>query len=61
MLLVERRNVSERLLEINNKTEAKKVLKEIFKNLRKAEKLSKTRELTGAIQGDLKTYALLPR
>jgi len=47
------------LLEINNKTEAKKVLKEIFKNLRKAEKLSKTRELTGAIQGDLKTYSFV--
>ncbi|MGY5879377.1 MAG: hypothetical protein RTV31_03955 [Candidatus Thorarchaeota archaeon] len=44
------------LLEVNNKPEAKKVLKEIFKNLRKAEKLAKTRELTGAIQGDLKTY-----
>ncbi|MHA1864428.1 MAG: hypothetical protein ACTSWA_11720 [Candidatus Thorarchaeota archaeon] len=48
-----------KLLEINNKTEAKKVLKEIFKNLRKAEKLSKTRELTGAIQGDLKTYSFV--
>ncbi|MCK5264856.1 MAG: hypothetical protein KAR03_04550, partial [Candidatus Thorarchaeota archaeon] len=47
------------LLQLNNKTEAKKVLKEIFKNLRKAEKLSKTRELTGAIQGDLKTYAFV--
>ncbi|MHA1137531.1 MAG: hypothetical protein ACTSSE_13685 [Candidatus Thorarchaeota archaeon] len=44
------------LLEVNNKPEAKKVLKEIFKNLKKAEKLAKTRELTGAIQGDLKTY-----
>ncbi len=47
------------LLQLNNKTEAKKVLKEIFKNLRKAEKLAKTRELTGAIQGDLKTYAFV--
>ncbi|MHA1614613.1 MAG: hypothetical protein ACTSYJ_07180 [Candidatus Thorarchaeota archaeon] len=47
------------LLQLNNKTEAKKVLKEIFKNLRKAEKLSKTRELTGAIQGDLKTYSFV--
>ena len=47
------------LLEVNNKTEAKKVLKEIFKNLRKAEKLAKTRELTGAIQGDLKTYSFV--
>jgi hypothetical protein len=47
------------LLEVNNKPEAKKVLKEIFKNLRKAEKLAKTRELTGAIQGDLKTYSFV--
>jgi hypothetical protein len=47
------------LLQLNSKTEAKKVLKEIFKNLRKAEKLAKTRELTGAIQGDLKTYAFV--
>ena len=47
------------LLQLNNKTEAKKVLKEIFKNLRKAEKLAKTRELAGAIQGDLKTYAFV--
>ena len=47
------------LLEINNKPEAKKVLTEIFKNLRKSENLSKTRELTGAIQGDLKTYSFV--
>ncbi|MBE0526944.1 MAG: hypothetical protein IH631_08370, partial [Candidatus Thorarchaeota archaeon] len=47
------------LLQVNNKTEAKKVLNEIFKNLRKAETLAKTRELTGAIQGDLKTYAFV--
>ena len=47
------------LLQLNSKTEAKKVLKEIFKNLRKAEKLAKTRELTGAIRGDLKTYAFV--
>lgn len=47
------------LLEVNNKTEAKKVLNEIFKNLRKADTLAKTRELTGAIQGDLKTYAFV--
>lgn len=47
------------LLKVNNKTEAKKVLKEIFKNLRKSEKLAKTRELTGAIQGDLKTYSFV--
>jgi hypothetical protein len=47
------------LLEVNNKVEAKKVLKEIFRNLRKAEQLAKTRELTGAIQGDLKTYSFV--
>ncbi|MGY5871286.1 MAG: hypothetical protein RTV72_03485 [Candidatus Thorarchaeota archaeon] len=47
------------LLEVNNKPEAKKVLKEIFKNLHKAEKLANTRELTGAIQGDLKTYSFV--
>lgn len=47
------------LLQLNNKPEAKKVLNEIFKNLRKAEKLAKTRELTGAIQGDLKTYSFV--
>ncbi len=48
-----------KVLEMNNKPEAKKVLKEIFKNLKKAEKLAKTRELTGAIQGDLKTYSFV--
>ncbi|MGY5858451.1 MAG: hypothetical protein RTU63_03710 [Candidatus Thorarchaeota archaeon] len=47
------------LLKVNNKPEAKKVLKEIFKNLRKAEKLAKTRELSGAIEGDLKTYSFV--
>ena len=48
-----------KVLEMNNKPEAKKVLKEIFKNLKKADKLAKTRELTGAIQGDLKTYSFV--
>ncbi len=47
------------LLEVNNKPEAKKVLKDIFKNLKKADKLAKTRELTGAIKGDLKTYSFV--
>ena len=47
------------LLQVNNKAEAKKVLNEIFKNLRKAETLAKTRDLTGAIQGDIKTYAFV--
>jgi len=47
------------LIKMNNKTEAKEVLKEIFKNLEKAAKLAKTRELTGAIQADLKTYSFV--
>lgn len=47
------------LIRMNNKTESKEVLKEIFKNLEKAAKLAKTRELSGAIQGDLKTYSFV--
>lgn len=47
------------LITVNNKTEAKKVLKEIFKDLKKAEKLAKTRELTSAIKEDLKTYTFV--
>ena len=47
------------LIKMNNKTEAKEVLKEIFKNLEKAAKLAKTRELAGAIQADLKTYSFV--
>lgn len=47
------------LIEVNNKTEANEVLKEIFKNLRKAEKLSKNRELTSAIKEDIKTYTFV--
>jgi hypothetical protein len=44
------------LIQVNNKAEANLVLKDIFKNLEKAEKLAKTRELTSAIKEDLKTY-----
>ncbi len=47
------------LIRMNNKTEAKDVLKEIFKNLEKSAKLAKTRELSGAIQADLKTYSFV--
>ena len=44
------------LLVVNNKKEAIVVLKDILKDLKKAEKLSKTRELTGAISENLKTF-----
>jgi len=47
------------LIKVNNKTEANLVLKDIFKNLEKAEQLAKTRELTGAIKEDLKTYTFV--
>ena len=47
------------LIKVNNKTEANLVLKDIFKNLQKAEKLAKTRELTSAIKEDLKTYTFV--
>ena len=47
------------LIVLNNKSEANLVLKEIFKNLKKAEKLAKTRELTSAIKEDLKTYTFV--
>jgi hypothetical protein len=47
------------LIRMNNRKEATVVLKEIFKALRKAEKLAKTRELTGAIQEDLKTFSFV--
>jgi hypothetical protein len=47
------------LIKVNNKTEANQVLKDIFKNLEKAEQLAKTRELTGAIKEDLKTYTFV--
>lgn len=47
------------LIKLNNKSEANIVLKNIFKNLEKAEKLAKTRELTSAIKEDLKTYTFV--
>ena len=47
------------LILMNNKKESVIVLKEIFKDLRKAEKLSKTRDLTGAIKADLTTFAFV--
>ena len=47
------------LIVLNNKSEANLVLKDIFKNLKKAEKLAKTRELTSAIKEDLKTYTFV--
>jgi hypothetical protein len=47
------------LIQVNNKTEAKLVLKDIFKKLERAEKLAKTRELTSAIKEDLKTYSFV--
>ncbi|TFF84702.1 hypothetical protein EU524_00515 [Candidatus Thorarchaeota archaeon] len=47
------------LIEVNNRTEALKALKEIFRDLKKADKLAKTRELTSAIKEDLKTYTFV--
>jgi hypothetical protein len=47
------------LIKVNNKSEANLVLKDIFKNLEKAEKLAKTHELTSAIKEDLKTYSFV--
>jgi endonuclease III len=47
------------MIRMNNRKEANEVLKEIFKALKKAEKLAKTRELTGAIQEDLKTFSFV--
>ncbi|MGY5874918.1 MAG: hypothetical protein RTU30_04155 [Candidatus Thorarchaeota archaeon] len=49
----------EDLIVVNNKKEAQVVLKEIVKDLKKAEKLSKTRELTAAIQENLKTFSFV--
>ncbi|MGQ4911788.1 MAG: hypothetical protein ACP6KW_06405 [Candidatus Thorarchaeota archaeon] len=47
------------LIRVNNKAEAKSALNGIFRNLRKAEKLAKTRELTSAIKEDIKTYTFV--
>jgi hypothetical protein len=51
--------VLSQLIKVNNREEATETLKEIFKALRKAEKLAKTRELSGAIQEDLKTFSFV--
>ena len=47
------------LIVVNNKKECIQVLKEIVRDLKKAEKLSKTRELTAAIQENLKTFSFV--
>jgi hypothetical protein len=47
------------LIRMNNRDESITVLKEIFKDLKKAEKLAKTRELTAAIQADLTTFSFV--
>ncbi|MBN2227978.1 MAG: hypothetical protein JW779_00170 [Candidatus Thorarchaeota archaeon] len=52
-------NILTELIRMNNKTESKTTLKEIFKNLEKAEKLAQTRELVGAIKEDLKTFSFV--
>ncbi len=47
------------LLRVDNREEAKAVLEGIFKDLRQAEKLSKTRELTGAIRENLRIFSFV--
>ncbi len=47
------------LLSIDNKEEALITLKEIFDDMKKAEELSKTRELTGAIKENLRIFSFL--
>lgn len=47
------------LLEVNNKEEAMTVLAEIFKDLKKAEKLAKARELVAAIKENLKIFSFI--
>ncbi|TFG10493.1 hypothetical protein EU538_01695 [Candidatus Thorarchaeota archaeon] len=47
------------LLRLGNKDEAILVLKEIFRNLRKSEKLSNTRELTAAIKENLRIFSFV--
>ncbi|MDF1539759.1 MAG: hypothetical protein P1Q69_12735 [Candidatus Thorarchaeota archaeon] len=47
------------LLVVNNIEEAFSVLKEIFKDLKKSEKLAKTRELTGAIRENLRIFSFV--
>ncbi len=47
------------LLNVNNREEAMQTLKEIFDNLRQAEKFSKTPELTGAIKENLRIFSFI--
>ncbi|MFQ5831968.1 MAG: hypothetical protein ACE5H4_04660 [Candidatus Thorarchaeota archaeon] len=47
------------LIRFNNRNESIAVLKDIFKDLRKAEKLAKTRELTAAVKADLATFSFV--
>ncbi len=47
------------LLSVNNIGEALEVLKEIFRDLRKSEKLAKSRELTGAIKENLRIFSFV--
>ena len=47
------------LLVVNNIDEAFTILKEIFKDLKKSEKLAKTRELTGAIRENLRIFSFV--
>lgn len=47
------------LLEVDNKEEAMAVLAEIFKDLKKAEKLAKARELVAAIKENLKIFSFI--
>ena len=47
------------LLEVNNAVEAFTVLDEIFKDLKKAEKLAKSRELTAAIKENLRIFSFV--
>ena len=47
------------LLAVNNKDEAFIILADIFKDLRKAEKLAKSRELTGAIKENLRIFSFI--
>ncbi|NWF96902.1 MAG: hypothetical protein HXY34_12240 [Candidatus Thorarchaeota archaeon] len=47
------------LLRVDNKAEAMVVLGEIFRDLRKAEKLSQTRELTAALKENLRIFAFV--
>ncbi|MHA1959653.1 MAG: hypothetical protein ACW99U_05450 [Candidatus Thorarchaeota archaeon] len=47
------------LLQVDNREEALSTLKSIFKDLGKAEKLSKTRELTNAIKENLRTFSFV--